>query len=432
MLFSSDGFQYFLRPIYRTFIVLVFIIGVSVKLEGQNLIPDGSFELLNNDRCSAPDQSFDRSQFWYVLDATPDLFARNCAFDDKDFFFWDSSVESFDGNNFIGLWSRWNSNETYFTEGIATSLVQPLEEGKTYLLEMYIINQGGYQGLEDDVSGCSLTPTKHIDLYLSTDSIKVTNDFSNGTASTTVPIVASFDSEEVTGGKSDQWKKVTTCFTAQGGEHFIGIVLPLGTFGELPPCAAMANSGVFRSFYYYIDALSIEEVPENIEMQIETCSDKEFEVDLIELFNISFLSSATFEWEDGSEQSIRTLSQSGSYNIDAILNCGPLPLTLNANSISCESSYYVPNVFSPNSDGKNDRFGILFKEGVEKRDFLFRVFNQWGNLVFESQNPDNDWNGYFNNQLAESGLYVWVLSFESQILDETKRVAQTGSVLLLK
>ena len=237
------------RSLLKTFVVLIFAFALLVDLRSQNLLPDGSFELLVNDDCSAPDQSFGRSQFWYALDATPDLFARRCSFDEKDFFFWDSSVSSFDGNNFVGLWSRWNSNETYFTEGIATSLAEPLEEGKTYLLEMYVINQGGFQGLDDDISGCSLRPTKHIDLYLSTDSIVVTNDFSNGTASTTVPIAASFDSEVVSGGKNDQWKKVTTCFTAKGGESFLGLILPLGTFGELPPCAAMSTSGVFRSFY---------------------------------------------------------------------------------------------------------------------------------------------------------------------------------------
>lgn len=413
-------------------IFLLLFIATSCDLCGQNLIPDGGFESLVNDQCAAPDQSFDRSEFWYALDATPDLFIRNCSFDASDFFFWDASVEPFDGRNFIGLWSRWNSNGTYFTEGISTSLTQPLENGKTYLLEMYILNQGGYQGLEDDVSGCSLKPTKHIDLYLSTDSIFVTNDFSNGTASTTVPIVASFESEEVTGGKSDQWRKITTCFTAKGGETFLGMILPLGTFGELPPCAAMANSGVFRSFYYYIDELSIIEIPEVVEESVEACIDIPVEVDLLDLFDLTLLSSATFEWEDGFDQPTRTLSQIGSYNIDAILSCGILPMTLNVAPISCESSFYVPNVFSPNADGQNDFFGVSFEEGVETRDYKFRLINKWGNVVFESQNSEDVWDGYFNNEEADIGLYVWVLSFESQKIDIIKRVAQTGSVLLVK
>lgn len=414
------------------FTILIFNLYISINLRSQNLIPDGSFESLVNDQCSGPDQSFNRNEFWYALDATPDLFTRNCSFDEKDFFFWDSSVESFDGNNFVGLWSRWNSNETYFTEGIATSLTQPLEKDKTYLLEMYVLNQGGFQGLEDDISGCSLKPTKHIDIYLSTDSIVVTNNFSNGTASTTVPIVATFESPEVSGGKSEIWRKVTTCFTAQGGETFLGMILPLGTFGELPPCAAMSTSGVFRSFYYYIDALSIIEIPEVVEESIEACAETPYEVDLLEIYDLSFLSSAIFEWEDGSDQSNRTLSRSGRYNINAILGCGMLPLILDVEPIGCESSFYVPNIFSPNADGQNDLFGVSFEEGVETRDFNFRIINKWGNVVFESHNPEDDWDGNFNNQLADIGFYLWELTFESQKLEIIKRVAQTGSVLLVK
>jgi len=70
--------------------------------------------------------------------------------------------------------------------------------------------------------------------------------------------------------------------------------------------------------------------------------------------------------------------------------------------------YELPNVFTPNGDGHND----IFKPGpyyfVEKVEM--QIFNRWGMLVFETEDPDINWDGRYmkNNELVSSGVYYYI------------------------
>jgi gliding motility-associated-like protein len=72
--------------------------------------------------------------------------------------------------------------------------------------------------------------------------------------------------------------------------------------------------------------------------------------------------------------------------------------------------FYIPNVFHPasNSGAGNDRFGI-FSATIEPTGFQLRVYSRWGELVFESNNPDITWDGSFRNEQAPPGVYLYLL-----------------------
>ena len=77
-----------------------------------------------------------------------------------------------------------------------------------------------------------------------------------------------------------------------------------------------------------------------------------------------------------------------------------------------EIRYYLPNAFSPNGDGTNDTFrGKGFLVGAQ--DFQFRIWNRWGEPVFETDDPLEAWNGQKNNvgQPAPAGVYLVVVTF---------------------
>ena len=71
-------------------------------------------------------------------------------------------------------------------------------------------------------------------------------------------------------------------------------------------------------------------------------------------------------------------------------------------------AYYVlPNVFTPNGDGSNDFFvpfpGWRFVEKIE-----LKIFNRWGNVVFETENPAISWNGNdLSGKPLNDGIYVY-------------------------
>jgi gliding motility-associated-like protein len=72
---------------------------------------------------------------------------------------------------------------------------------------------------------------------------------------------------------------------------------------------------------------------------------------------------------------------------------------------------YVANLFTPNADGANDLFLVQGGAGVVAvRNF--RVFDRWGELVFEAQNvqpndPAGGWNGRFKGQDMNPGVFAW-------------------------
>lgn len=71
-------------------------------------------------------------------------------------------------------------------------------------------------------------------------------------------------------------------------------------------------------------------------------------------------------------------------------------------------TFYIPNGFTPNNDGRND---VFYVQGVGVDDYEIDVFNRRGQVVYKSIDPYQVWNGkYFNTgALAPEGVYVYVL-----------------------
>ena len=71
-----------------------------------------------------------------------------------------------------------------------------------------------------------------------------------------------------------------------------------------------------------------------------------------------------------------------------------------------ESYLAVPNVFTPNGDGKNDEFRVSYRS---LREFHCWVYNRWGKLVYEWDDPAKGWDGTINGRPAAEGAYFYVI-----------------------
>ena len=99
-----------------------------------------------------------------------------------------------------------------------------------------------------------------------------------------------------------------------------------------------------------------------------------------------------------------------------------------SNTISVERPYtlYIPNAFSPDGDGINDYFKI-WGQGIS--DFEIEIYNRWGQMVFKSNNIEEQWDGKFNDKISPSGTYVFRVKSKNLNNEE---YLESGTVSLVR
>jgi len=87
----------------------------------------------------------------------------------------------------------------------------------------------------------------------------------------------------------------------------------------------------------------------------------------------------------------------------------------------CHTSY-IPNIFTPNGDGLNDRWRVITRECWQT--FDLKVYNRWGNLVWWSLDPMEWWNG----EDTQDGVYTWKVV----MIDGSITIDKTGHVSVMR
>ncbi len=95
------------------------------------------------------------------------------------------------------------------------------------------------------------------------------------------------------------------------------------------------------------------------------------------------------------------------YTLEIRTNTGCLTVDTQLVKIIKNVEIYVPNAFTPNADGKND-FLRPHLRGIKELRY-FKIFNRWGQLMFERRAEDIGWDGTFKGILQQTGTVVWIL-----------------------
>lgn len=90
---------------------------------------------------------------------------------------------------------------------------------------------------------------------------------------------------------------------------------------------------------------------------------------------------------------------------------------------------YAPNAFTPDGDEFNQNWRVYI-EGIDIYDFELTLYNQWGNIIWVSKNPEEGWDGTYNGKVVEDGVYVWTIR-SKDVLDDNVRTF-TGTVTVIK
>jgi len=103
-------------------------------------------------------------------------------------------------------------------------------------------------------------------------------------------------------------------------------------------------------------------------------------------------------------------------NVTSRYNCRSTGKLMIAAKSCCQ--VYFPTAFSPNGDGRNDVFRMLTmtKDQNSKTSAhqvtTFRVQNRWGQTVFETGNETTGWDGTFNGQPQDMGVYYYYVKYK--------------------
>lgn len=88
---------------------------------------------------------------------------------------------------------------------------------------------------------------------------------------------------------------------------------------------------------------------------------------------------------------------------------------------------YIPNAFTPNGDAENDKFFVR-SQGLKSINFI-RIFDRWGNLVFETTNQSEGWDGTLNGKPVVAGVYVYYIQ---AVCTNGESVIRQGNITLIR
>lgn len=152
-------------------------------------------------------------------------------------------------------------------------------------------------------------------------------------------------------------------------------------------------------------------------------------------FTNTSVNADTYLWLFGDNSTSTDFSPTHTYT-----DTGHFTVTLIAYNAFCSDTFrfsyivvhefdqiFFPTAFTPNNDGNNDVFHELGLEGVTTLNY--RIYNRWGQLVYETNDPAAGWDGKYKGADAEVGVYVYYA--KAQMING-KIVEQKGNITLLR
>jgi len=231
--------------------------------------------------------------------------------------------------------------------------------------------------------------------------------------------------------------------TTRGGESFtwdFGDGSPVST--DIYPTHTYANPGTYTVTLHAVDnnTCNLEDdtamtvfVSESPTAAFTFSPDKPEENTPVTFVNQS-IGAVSYLWEFGDGQvstatnPVHQYNQSGTYNVCLYAT----------NQTGCTDSactqvaaiviplFDVPNAFSPNGDGMND---VLLVRGFGIAKFNLKIFNRWGQLVFESNDPAIGWDGRYKGTIQPMDAYAYTVYIE---FSDGTRANKNGSITLLR
>jgi gliding motility-associated-like protein len=315
---------------------------------------------------------------------------------------------------FIGLALNWNN----LREHISVKLKDSLDSGKTYCVSLYAsfsesstcaIDDIGFLFTKDSINFPVLPPPAGSPL---TGWIPQYTNHNNGIIEDDL-----------------NWVKIEGSFIAGGGERF----LTIGSFApdSLINFIVIGSSGPPYGAGYYIDDVSVYSCDAVVSVadggsDVELCYGDDV------VLGTHDLGDYMYWWYDEYGNLIDsvgyiTVSPELTTTYKLVVKDFKFEETVDYVTVYVEDcASFVPNIFSPNGDGNND---VLYVMSNYIQSMQFSVYNRWGEMVFESKDVNNGWNGEYKGKACEPSVFVWYLE---ALLLNGETIKRKGNVTLVR
>lgn len=140
-------------------------------------------------------------------------------------------------------------------------------------------------------------------------------------------------------------------------------------------------------------------------------------------------------WDNGIISTSRIVTGPGDYEVELLIDCNEenLNFIYEVIEVNCGIEAFVPDIFSPNSDGINDELKFYFNSPFTFTGELI-IFDRWGNHLFQmdysNTSPTPTWDGRYKGTALNAGVYIWVFRYQSMEDLRTRVIA--GDVTIVK
>lgn len=141
----------------------------------------------------------------------------------------------------------------------------------------------------------------------------------------------------------------------------------------------------------------------------------------------------SFLWSTGETSPVIFVKESGSYSLLVLQKeCGfESSDDIKVVIVEGSSGIFTPNAFSPgDADGLNNIFKPI-QQFVTIQGYELHIYNLWGQLLFETNDPEQGWDGTFEGELMPEGMYIWSLEIRSNCIPPEEQFRR-GTLMLLR
>ncbi len=342
----------------------------------------GSIGVIENPNNDASNVNYIRDAI--LIDSTQTLTLALPDFVQSLVFQGNCNFNSADTNGFLGNDTTLCVNETLLLDATQSNATYKWQDGSTN--STFLVTREGKYWVDVMLSECIRKTDTILVMYDTLDTRGIVQDDTAICPGDQITINASS-----TGQVSYEWDN--------GSQDSVRIVNNSGEY-------RLSVSNGICTFLDTILVTYIEEIDINLVSDTTICDGSSL---FISLGNSEF----DILWSDGTTSATKIIRTEGVYKLTAETACETVEDSINVHVMNCNCWFHLPNAFSPDNNQIND----FYKPTVtcDLTEFHMMIYNRWGQLLFQTDDPNVGWDGYYQNVLSETGFYMVIATYRSDL-----------------